>query len=318
VKPVIFISCGQVTGDETRLGKALFDIVNADGRYAPYFAENQSSLDGVTQNILVKLAAAAAFIAVIHPRGQVSVPDASASGGIRQFQRASVWIEQEIAVLAAQSQAQGRSIPVQVYTRRGVVREGLRSYVMTNPLEFDHEDEVIEHFRQLLPVWTLRVEAKGVRLLPVIRRIVDARDPTFFTLRLALHNAGDERATDGRMRITFPLKFIRHSHIAGEKRRTSSHIEFEMNRDWFVGHELFENLYPGDTTRVVHELWYWVDESHIPTHEDVLDIEIRSGNTSAFRGQVPVEVLQAMPLNVPYLVLPVVGDVSPLAPLTGA
>jgi len=304
--------------EEIRLGKELYSIVHSDGRYEPYFAENQSSLDGVTQNILFKLTNAAAFVAVLHPRGDVHVPDSSAAGGMRQFHRASVWIEQEIAVLAAQSQAQGRNIPVQVYSKRGVVREGLRSYVMTNPVEFNHEAEVIEHFRTLLPTWALSVRAKGVCILPVITRVVDDRDPTFFTLRLALRNVGDERATDGRLGITFPLKFIRHSHIAAEKRRTNSHIEFEMSRDWFAGQKLFDQLYPGDTTRVLHELWYWVDDGRVPTLADALEIEIRSGNAPAFFGRVPVETLQALPIGVQHMVLPVVGKVSPITPLAGA
>jgi hypothetical protein len=312
MRPVIFISCGQLSAEELRLGKALCEIVLKDGRYAPYFAENQSSLEGVTQDILGQLTAAAGFVAVIHPRGDVHVPDATVSGGVRQFHRASVWIEQEIAILAAQRQAQGRNIPVQIYSKRGVAREGLRSYVMTNPLEFDREDEVIDHFRQLLPAWALTLQVSGVMLLPVITRKVDERDPTFFTLCLALHNSGDKRALDGRMKIEFPLKFIRHSFIASEKRRTNSRIEFEMNREWFVGQELFDHLYPNDTTRVIHELWYWVDDSCAPTPADSLEVEIRSGDTPSVVCRVPVDMLQSLPLGVPHLALPVVGDVSPL------
>src|SRR4051812_15389191 len=96
MKPLIFISCGQVTQSELALGRALHDMIQADGRYEPYFAENQSSLDGVTNNILGKLVEAEALVAVLHPRGEVSRLHTSDT-----ITRASVWIEQEIAILTA-------------------------------------------------------------------------------------------------------------------------------------------------------------------------------------------------------------------------
>src|SRR5947209_4943536 len=109
MKPIIFVSCGQVTEEERQLGKNLVNLIREDGRYEAYFAENQSSLEGVTTNILAKLEQAAGFIAVIHPRGDVRVPS-SVTVSSTPFTRASVWIEQEIAILAMLAQVQHRKI----------------------------------------------------------------------------------------------------------------------------------------------------------------------------------------------------------------
>lgn len=158
MKPLIFISCGQVSPEEIALGKAIYQLVEADGRYEPYFAENQSSLEGVTENILTKLASAEAFVAVIHPRGEIMLPGRAAPSRVR----ASVWIEQEIAILAALAQVYRKPIKVQVYTKKGVAREGLRTFVMANPVEFENEEDVLTHFRSVFPSWNLQLQARAL------------------------------------------------------------------------------------------------------------------------------------------------------------
>lgn len=317
MKPTIFVSCGQVTDAEIRLGKNLVSLIEKDGRYGAFFAENQSSLEGVTQNILARLESAAGFVAVLHPRGEVTVPDNSLPSGSRIFTRASVWIEQEIAILALLAQVEKKKLTVQVYSKRGVTREGLRSYVMTNPHEFESEDEVLKHFHGVLTGWSLAAGARGVALMPVASRQLDPRDATFFTLRLAFHNFGDQQATDARVRMKIPMKFIRHVHIANETRR-DTHLHMEMDRSWFAGNELFQQLYAGDTTRVVQEIHYYVDDSRVPTDDDAFEIDIRSGNAPAFIGRVPVATLQTMSPDERYMILPAVENISPLKPFKGA
>ena len=49
---LVFISCGQYRQEEIRLGKALAQAVNELTPFEGYFAENQSSLEGLSQNIL--------------------------------------------------------------------------------------------------------------------------------------------------------------------------------------------------------------------------------------------------------------------------
>jgi len=160
MKALVFVGCGQTTPEERALGKAIFEIVQEDGRYEPYFAENQSSLDGVTQNILARLVEAEAFVAILHPRGDVAIP--SLTSPTAHFTRASVWIEQEIAILATLAQMYRKQVRFQLYARKGVAREGLRLFVMSNPVEFESEAEVVEHFRLVLPTWNLQVTQRAV------------------------------------------------------------------------------------------------------------------------------------------------------------
>jgi hypothetical protein len=58
-----------------------------------YFAEQQNTLEGLTSNILSSLERCVGFVAVAHHRGKVTRPDG-------EIVRASVWVEQEIAIAA--------------------------------------------------------------------------------------------------------------------------------------------------------------------------------------------------------------------------
>jgi hypothetical protein len=168
MRPTVFISCGQVTPAEISIGKKLCELVVREGRYEPYFAENQSTLEGVTNNILDRLIYTEAFVGILHPRGEVHI--SAVSGALPAITRASVWVEQEIAILAAASHAQRRQVQVQLYVKRGVVREGLRLFVMANPYEFDDEVEIEKHFENVLRGWNVTlgpraISAAGERLL---------------------------------------------------------------------------------------------------------------------------------------------------------
>ena len=95
-KPHIFVSCGQRTEEEKRLGEAICKAIRDHGVFDCFFAEAQHSLNGLHENILDALAKSDGFITVIHRRGNVSY------GLVKHepLDRASVWIEQEIAIAA--------------------------------------------------------------------------------------------------------------------------------------------------------------------------------------------------------------------------
>lgn len=86
----VFISCGQQTAEEIALGNAVFQAVNNVDGLDAYFAENQSSLEGVTNNIFRAIYTSSALITIMHRRNQLTETD----------WRGSVWIEQEISIAA--------------------------------------------------------------------------------------------------------------------------------------------------------------------------------------------------------------------------
>lgn len=144
---LVFISCGQITERERRVGMAAAELVHELTPYDPYFAENQHSLEGLTKNILGALNRSVGLIAIMHPRGVVALP------GGRQQTRASAWIEQEIAIAAFIAQVLGRPLRVAAYIHRDIAREGMREELQLNPFLFRHDEEILHHLRQVLPTW---------------------------------------------------------------------------------------------------------------------------------------------------------------------
>src|SRR5260370_6655098 len=129
-QPVILISCGQFGEDERELGKEVCKLIRARTPYEPYFADNQSTLEGLTQNIFGSLNSCAGFIAIMHFRGTVSTPNGERT-------RASVWIEQEIAIAAFIQHIQKRPLRVAAYVQKGISLEGVREKLLLNPIQFE-------------------------------------------------------------------------------------------------------------------------------------------------------------------------------------
>src|SRR6266404_5227157 len=75
-KPLVFISCGQYSDAEKRLGKDICSLL-ASSRpdVNPYFAEDQSTVEGLSNQVLKALHQAAGFICIMHRRGDLMVPE---------------------------------------------------------------------------------------------------------------------------------------------------------------------------------------------------------------------------------------------------
>jgi hypothetical protein len=113
---LVFISCGQYRPEEVQLGQDLATAVDELTNFDGYFAQNQTSLDGLSQHIFGALNRCTGFVGVMHHRGSVTTP----GGGLV---RASVWVEQELAIAAFLQQAQGRQLAVAVHIQEGIQRE---------------------------------------------------------------------------------------------------------------------------------------------------------------------------------------------------
>src|ERR1700730_3696945 len=102
----IFISCGQYLPSEKKFGKAIAKLVKDETRVDTFFAEEVQDLHGLHTNILMALKECAGFITVLHPRGDIHRPDGS------KITRASVWIEQEIAIATYIQSVEKRPLPI--------------------------------------------------------------------------------------------------------------------------------------------------------------------------------------------------------------
>jgi len=148
-KPHIFVSCGQRTEEEKRLSEAICQTIQDHGVFDCFFAESQHNLNGLHENIFDALAKSDGFITVIHRRGNVSYgPDKC-----EPLDRASVWIEQEIAIAAYIQRTAKNDLLTAAYIEKGVGREGLRELLHLNPLEFASSDQIITDLKARLKTW---------------------------------------------------------------------------------------------------------------------------------------------------------------------
>jgi hypothetical protein len=146
---VVFISCGQYSDKEKALGKSLAGAVDELTPCKGYFAENQNSADNLSRHIFAAIDECAGFVAVLHHRGEVEL------GGNHHI-RASVWVEQEIAIASFLTQIRKRVFPVLCYIQKGIKIEGVRTLLLTNANIFNEESEVLKDFRERLKNGTFK------------------------------------------------------------------------------------------------------------------------------------------------------------------
>jgi hypothetical protein len=144
-RKTVFISCGQYTDEEKELGKRVCDLVTKSTVFEGYFAQNQTTLKTLSENVLRRLYESVGLIVIMHHRGKIEGRDVI---------RASVWIEQEIAMATLMEQVLGRPLHVALFIQHGIAIEGIRQQIQLNPIEFTSNDEVIARLREILPNWT--------------------------------------------------------------------------------------------------------------------------------------------------------------------
>jgi hypothetical protein len=144
----VFISCGQRTDEERRLGRAIFDLVKELTPFTPFFAAEVRSVSALTTEIFQNLMNAAGFVCVMHRRGDVHID------GIRRGTRGSVFIEQEIALASFIHQMLGQKLGVAAFIEEGISLEGIREHIPFNPDSFTSSEQILATLREVLPTWT--------------------------------------------------------------------------------------------------------------------------------------------------------------------
>jgi hypothetical protein len=146
-KRFIFVSCGQFTQAEKSLGSAICNLVKEATGMDTFFAEDVQDLNGLDDNILNALRHCSGFITVLHPRGTIMRPDHTT------HTRASVWIEQEIAIATYIRRIEKRELPVMAFIHEDVGLEGIRSLLQLNPKRFMIESQILDDLRVRLLGW---------------------------------------------------------------------------------------------------------------------------------------------------------------------
>lgn len=100
-KPIVFISCGQRTDAERELGSDIGQLVSELTPFAPYFAEYQTSLEGLSKHVFHALNRSVGLIAVLHHRGNVQPTN---------LLRASVWFALALPAVLSRILARGLAV----------------------------------------------------------------------------------------------------------------------------------------------------------------------------------------------------------------
>ena len=126
---LIFVSCGQVTEEEKQLGSAVKCLIDGTKDFEAYFAETVHDLSALGHHIFDALRRCSGAICFLHKRGSVT----DRLGKDWGF-RSSVWVNQEIAILAFRNFLEFADLPILVFKDNEVKIEGAMTSFIVNPL----------------------------------------------------------------------------------------------------------------------------------------------------------------------------------------
>jgi hypothetical protein len=288
---LVFISCGQYRSEEIQLGQDLAKAANELTNFEGYFAQNQASLDGLSQHIFGALNRCTGFVGVMHHRGTVTTPHG-------ELVRASVWVEQELAIAAFLRQAQQRQLAVVVYIQKGIQREGVRDKLLLGAVEFETEAEVLTDFKARLtdgrfgPVRLTPPRDAEIRIAYTVLSRSNAAAHQY-RLQVFVLNAGTEPLTDYWVEVQFPKWVLESSRtyvaeVGG--RQTASHRLFRATRQ-----RTRRDIYPGDELLLL-SIDYYMDHHILHNKGSVLDEPVTasfgSPGMAAKRVEKPFRELQ--------------------------
>jgi hypothetical protein len=136
---LIFVSCGQQTDEEKDLGNAVKELIDNTPGFQAYFSESVQNLDALATNIFDGIKKCSGLIAFLHTRGKVMTSDDQCWGI-----RSSVWVNQEIALLAYRQYLEEFNIPILVFKDRDVKLEGAMTSLIVNPKQLEDKDKILK------------------------------------------------------------------------------------------------------------------------------------------------------------------------------
>jgi hypothetical protein len=124
--------------------------------------------------------------------------------------RASVWVEQELAIASFLVQAQGRDLHLAAFVHRDVSREGVRTQIILNPWRFDDDQQVLDRLKRVLPGWEPRESQSNSPLRVNLSYKTEKRggDRHDYLLTVTLVNTTDSRVKEYLVVVDFPAALI--------------------------------------------------------------------------------------------------------------
>jgi hypothetical protein len=128
VKKLIFVSCGQLTEDERTLGILIKATIDATAGFEAYFAQAVQDFEALGRHVFDAMRRCAGAVVVLHDRGMVTGAD-----GKEWCSRSSVWVNQELAILAYRQFFESQKIPLLSFVDPKVKLEGAMTSLIVNP-----------------------------------------------------------------------------------------------------------------------------------------------------------------------------------------
>ena len=145
-----------MTDEERSLGLAVKSAIDSTPGFEAYFAESVHDLDSLGRNIFDALRRCAGAVVFLHERG--TVVDAQGS----PWYRSSVWVNQEISVLAYREFLESKQLPVMVFKDERVKLEGAMTALIVNPLPMTGATEVVKILESWLESDSLSTDSEDV------------------------------------------------------------------------------------------------------------------------------------------------------------
>ncbi len=237
---LIFVSCGQQTPEEKDLGTAVKNLIDSTPGFKAYFAEHEQSLDSDVLNIFKNLWECSGFIALLHKRNRMAETEECYP---------SVWVNQEIAIIAYRQHFEAREIPILVYKDDEVRVEGSMASLIVNPLTLKSKPDVLERTGKWLSdpgsPWATSGNyaiflSKWIKLPPYSTKVI-----------AALLDEGGNNVNESVIRIRLQESYGFSKHDASQA-VTDSRILF--NNTGLV--QLITNIHTGDEM-TINPYWKW-------------------------------------------------------------
>lgn len=240
---LVFVSCGQRTDAESQLGRLVTDLINGTPGFEAYFADTVHDLSSLSGHILDALRRASGALVIMHPRGLVHTSDGAPLGV-----HSSVWINQEVALLAYRQFFERRALPVLAFCEESISLEGAMTSFIVNPLRRVDTEFVVQETQKWLAGDALRGSPDESA---VFAAKWDALDRGAIDLLRALIDEGghDVKATSVRRRLVQSYGY--------ERSRASEIVrvgQLALGGENLI--RLRHNPYDGDELSL-HASWEW-------------------------------------------------------------
>jgi hypothetical protein len=240
---LIFISCGQRTSEETHLGTAVKNLIDSKPGYIAYFAEYVQSLDALARNVFEGLRKCSGLIAFLHERGIVKLDSGEEWG-----RRSSVWVNQEIAILAYRKQFEGIDLPILLFKDERIRLEGAMTSLIVNPIPIISERDVLMKVESWLQTSVFqnqigvdeRFLSKWQKLTPASKKVLSA-----------LIDEGGNNVKESAIRICLRENY---GMVKNEASQAVSKAKIEFINTDIV--KLISNIHSGDELSL-NPTWQW-------------------------------------------------------------